>query len=317
VRAKYYSNGVYNRNTGLDPTIRLKQQAVSNATYSKQWKKWKNSLSINLSSTRDLMADEKIDSSSVFYQEPYRAGQKINITNNTLPSLSFRHGQSQLFPEKSTLKKWYNNISWNYSSNFNNKLRTDFESDTLWQTDSTYSFQWKMDGSDGIIKTESNPVAAHNFSLSAPQKIFKYISLNPSLSIKHVWVNKTFNARIDSATNSLITTEKQEFSSRTTGSFRLSLRTQLYGMFPVKIGGLKGFRHVASPSIGYSFTPDFSEPLFGYSFNYFQEIPDTSGQILLHDHFKGTPAGSTPKSKSQSMSLSLNNVFQAKIGENA
>lgn len=316
VRAKYYSNGVYNRNTGLDPTIRLKQQAVSNATYSKQWKKWKNSLSINLSSTRDLMADEKIDSSSVFYQEPYKAGQKINITNNTLPSLSFRHGQSQLFPEKSTLKKWYNNISWNYSSNFNNKLRTDFESDTLWQTDSTYSFQWKMDGSDGIIKTESNPVAAHNFSLSAPQKIFKYISLNPSLSIKHVWVNKTFNARIDSATNSLITTEKQGFSSRTTGSFRLSLRTQLYGMFPVKIGGLKGFRHVASPSIGYSFTPDFSEPLFGYSFSYFQEIPDTSGQILLHDHFKGTPAGSTPKSKSQIMSLSLNNVFQAKIGEN-
>jgi lipopolysaccharide assembly outer membrane protein LptD (OstA) len=315
VRASYYSNGEYNRDTGLDPTVRLKQQAVSNATYSKQWKKWKNSLSLNLSSTRDLMADDKIDSNSVFYQKPYKAGQKINITNNTLPSMSFRHGQSQLFPEKSTLKRWYNNISWTYSSNFNNKMRTNFESDTLWQTDSTYSFQWKMDGSDGIIKTESNPVATHNFSLTAPQKIFKYISMNPSISLKHVWVNKTFDAQLNPSTNSLTSIEKQGFATRTTGSFRLSLRTQLYGMFPVKIAGLKGIRHVASPSIGYSYTPDFSDPLFGYDFKYFQEIPDTSGHILFHDRFKGTPAGSTSKSKSQRMSFSLNNVFQAKVGE--
>lgn len=315
VRARYYSNGEYNRSTGLDPTVRLKQQAVSNATYSKQWKKWKNSLSINLSSTRDLMAEDKIDSTSVFFQEPYKAGQKMNITNNTLPSLSFRHGQSQLFPEKSTIKKWYNNISWNYSSSFINKMRTEFKSDTLWQADSSYSYHWEMDGSDGIVYTESDPIATHNFGISAPQKIFKYISLNPSLSLKHVWVNKTFDSHLNPLTNSLITTENQGFATRTTGSLRLNLRTQLYGMFPLIFGELKGLRHVASPSIGYSYTPDFSEPLFGYKFGYFQETPDTSGQILLHDRFKGTLAGSTPKTKSQSMSLSLNNVFQAKVGE--
>ena len=315
INAKYFSNGEYNRNTGLDPTVRLKQQAVSNATYSKQWRKWKNSISINLSSTRDLMADQKIDSTSIFFQNPYKAGQKLNITNNTLPSISFRHGQSQLFPEKSTEKKWYNNISWNYSSNFNNKLKTDFESDTLWQTDSTYSFHWKMDGSDGLIKTESNPVATHSFGMSAPQKIFKYISMNPSISIKHVWENKTFDAQFDSSRNSLIKTEKQGFATRTTGSFRLSLGTQFYGLFPLNIGNLQGIRHVASPSIGYSFTPDFSEPLFGYSFGYFDSFQSNEGNEILHDRFKGTPAGSTPKRKAQSMSLSLNNVFQAKIGE--
>jgi hypothetical protein len=86
-------------------------------------------------------------------------------------------------------------------------------------------------------------------------------------------------------------------------------------MFPIKLGTLKGVRHVASPSIGYSYTPDFSEPLFGYDFGYFETFQRSSGEILLHDRFKGTRAGSTPKSKSQSMSLSLNNVFQAKVGE--
>jgi hypothetical protein len=172
-----------------------------------------------------------------------------------------------------------------------------------------------MDGNEGYVKSESDPVATHNFGLSAPQKLFKYISVNPSLSLKHVWVNKTFNATLDTASNSLVTKEKQGFETRTTGSFRVSFRTQFYGMFPIKLGVLRGVRHVASPSIGYSYTPDFSEPLFGYDFGYFETFQRSSGEVLLHDRFKGSRAGSTPKSKSQSMSLSLNNVFQAKVGE--
>jgi len=139
--------------------------------------------------------------------------------------------------------------------------------------------------------------------------------MNPSISIQQDWVEKTFSAKLDSSSNSLILTEKTGFQTQTTGSFRLSLRTQLYGMFPINFFKLKGLRHVVTPSVSYSFTPDFSKPLFGYDFGYFQEIPDTSGQIILHDRYKGTLAGSTPNRKSQSMGLSLNNVFQAKIGE--
>ncbi len=191
-------------------------------------------------------------------------------------------------------------------------MQTYFESEPV---PDTTTFQWKIDGNEGDVKSESDPVATHNLGLSAPQKIFKYISVNPSLSLKHVWVDKTFNATLDPATNLLVTTEKQGFETRTTGSLRVSFRTQIYGMFPIKLGALKGVRHVASPSIGYSYTPDFSEPLFGYDFGYFETFKRSSGEILLHDRFKGTRAGSTPKSKSQSMSLSLNNVFQAKVGE--
>ena len=106
VNASYYSSGDYNRRTGIEQQKRLNQQAVSNATYSKRWPKSRNSLSINLSSRRDLMAEKKIDENSVFFSKPSRAGQQINITNNTLPQLAFSHSQRALFPTKSTKKKW-------------------------------------------------------------------------------------------------------------------------------------------------------------------------------------------------------------------
>jgi len=46
---------------------------------------------------------------------------------------------------------------------------------------------------------------------------------------------------------------------------------------------------------------------------YFQTIIDTAGNEILHDRFSGTMAGGTPKTERQSMNISVNNVFQAKV----
>ena len=100
---------------------------------------------------------------------------------------------------------------------------------------------------------------------------------------------------------------------RTTGSLSLSLRTQLYGLFPINIAEVKSIRHVMTPSVGYSYTPDFSKPLFGMDLGYFQTIIDTAGNEILHDRFSGTMAGGTSTTERQSMNISVNNVFQAKV----
>ena len=115
VNASYYSSGDYNRRTGIEQQKRLNQQAVSNATYSKRWPKSRNSLSVNLSSRRDLMAEQKIDKNSPFYVDPTRSGQQINISNNVLPQIAFSHSQRALFPTKSKNKRWYNKVNYHYS----------------------------------------------------------------------------------------------------------------------------------------------------------------------------------------------------------
>ena len=128
VNASYYSNSDYNYVTSLDPIKRMNQQAISNATYSKRWPKSNNSISINLSSNTDLMADRKIELGSAFYQKPIKAGTKLSITTMTLPKFSLRHGQRPIFPTKSSDKSWYNNITWSYSSNFTNKNKSYYRS---------------------------------------------------------------------------------------------------------------------------------------------------------------------------------------------
>ena len=215
VNASYYSNGDYNYTTSINQNRRLTQQAISNLTYSKSWKKSNNSISVNLSSKTDLMANRKIDVNSSFYQAPLRAETQLNITTNTLPSLSFRHGQRPIFATKSSEKSWFNNITYNYSANFNNKNKKYYESvggdsdgEYIWETDSN---------GDPIESSKSDKLLAHSFSLSAPQKIFRYISINPRLSIKSDWVDEYYVAGLD--TNYAYESVKQSgFATRTTGS---------------------------------------------------------------------------------------------------
>ena len=91
------------------------------------------------------------------------------------------------------------------------------------------------------------------------------------------------------------------------------MNTQLYGLFPIRVGKLNGIRHVATPSVGYSYTPDFSKPVLGYDLDYFETITDVSNQEIIHDKFRGTLAGSTSRNERQSLNFSVNNVFQSKL----
>ncbi len=313
VNASYYSSGDYNRRTGLNQQNRLNQQAVSNATYSKRWPKSANSLSINLSSNRDLMADKKINPQSVFYQPPSQAGTQLNITNNTLPRMAFSHNQRDLIPTKARKKRWFNNIKYSYSSRFDNRLRTYYESEAYAVNDSVTGFRWEQtsDG-QGKVNTFSDYILSHSAGLTAPQKVFRYITVNPSFSLKSDWVNRSYQGFEDSS-GVIQKREVSGFAARTTGSFSLTVNTQIYGLFPVKIGSLRSIRHVVSPAISYSYTPDFSKPVFGRDLGYYQTIQRSDGSTEVVDRFAGTMAGNTPRGERQSMNISLNNVFQAKV----
>ena len=313
VNASYYSSGDYNRRTGIEQQKRLNQQAVSNATYSKRWPKSRNSLSINLSSRRDLMAEQKVDKNSPFYVSPIRPGQQINISNNVLPQIAFSHSQRALFPTKAKSKRWYNNINYHYSSRFTNNQKYFYETESTTQDDGTMGYEWVLD-SDALAKekTFSDYIISHTSGMNMSSKVFKYFNITPNLSLKSDWVNRSFKGMVDS-TGEIGKSEVLGFASRTTGSFSLNVNTQVYGLFPIRLGNIQAVRHVASPSVGYSYRPDFSKEVFGSNPNYYQAIQQDNGEVVYFDRFAGTLAGGTPKGENQSINFSLNNVFQAKV----
>ncbi|MEE2765764.1 MAG: putative LPS assembly protein LptD, partial [Candidatus Neomarinimicrobiota bacterium] len=310
----YSSSGDYNKKYGLTEADRMNQKAISNVSYSKRWIKSKNSISANLYSNQDLLINDKVNSTSPFYVNPTRAGTQLNIVNRTMPKISFRHGQSNLIPTIAKDKKWYNNITWNYGLNFTSKDRNYYESETYSINDSTTGFQWqKNDSGDPVPNDEQTQGWVHTTSINAPQKLFKYISVNPSINFRSVWLNESFDGVWNDNTVSFTKIAKKGFAARTTGSFSLSANTKLYGMFPIPLGPLKVIRHTASPSISFSYTPDFSKPIFGKNLGYIQTHIDTNGNETIFDRFSGTMAGNTPRSENKSMNFSLNNIFQGKM----
>ena len=112
--ASYYSNGEYNRETSIDPIKRLNQQAISNITYTKRWAKQNISISANASNKQDLMASNKVNPSSSFYQTPYSTQNTITDNTSTLPSLNLRVARRKLF-QNSPQESWLNNIPVSYT----------------------------------------------------------------------------------------------------------------------------------------------------------------------------------------------------------
>ena len=306
----YSTSGDYNKKYGLSEADRMDQKAISNMSYSKRWPKAKNSFSTTFYSNLDLLIDEKINPSTNYYIRPTRSGTQINIQNRTFPKFSFRHGQSNLIPTKAIEKKWYNTITWNYGLSFTNTDRDYYQSTLI--DSSTSTFGWDSDTSGLPVKqNEQNNGWIHTSRINAPQKLFKYISINPSLNLKSAWVNETQ----DGIWNGTSFDKKPNlgFATRTTGSFSINANTQIYGLLPIPLGPVKAIRHVLSPSVGYSWTPDFSEPLFGKNLGYVVSESDSDGNEYFHDRFSGTMAGATPRSEQKAMTFGLNNIIQAKV----
>ena len=68
-----------------------------------------------------------------------------------------------------------------------------------------------------------------------------------------------------------------------------------------------------SPTIGYSWTPDFSEDFLGKDLRYVRRRSIENNEEKIFDRFSGTIAGNTPKSEQKSMTFGINNIFQAKV----
>ena len=298
----YYSNGEYNRETSIDPLKRLNQQAISNATYSKRWKNKNLSLSVNVSNKQDLMSKNKVNSNSIFYQNPTSLNSTITENNSTLPSINFRIGRKNLFKNSNNL--FLSGVQWNYSSRILNNSKNFYRAEEI-MDDENIAYQWqKNENGDVITSNETNAMFKNNFSINAPFTLFDYIAVNPNININSDFVSRFRQVSLN-ADDEVEFNEIEKFKNRTTGNLSLSITTKIYGILPIKIGNLSSVRHVMTPSITYSYSPNYLN-----NNSYFQEFNEE-----YYDYFSGSLIGSTPRNSNKKINFSLGNVFQAKYSD--
>lgn len=277
VDATFLSDNSFYRDFSFNQIQRLTRILRSQATFSKSWPGWRSNLSISLSEEKDLDTGE---------------------IRRTLPSLQFYFNERPLFGSGPSSggsqagvvrgavnQPWYRTIYIRYNLSTQNRYQKK-------AVDS--------DSAETVFETERFSLAYHDISLrmGGPQ-LFGWIRFNQSIRIDEDWFDREYVYEDSSLSRS----ERKGFFPRHTFSYNASANTTLYGLFPWRIGPITAFRHVVTPSLSFSYRPDFSDPRWGY----YTAVRDANGNETRLDRFSGTPRG-----KLASMSLSVGNLFQMK-----
>uniref|UniRef100_UPI002F942EEF putative LPS assembly protein LptD n=1 Tax=Kaistella sp. TaxID=2782235 RepID=UPI002F942EEF len=179
----------------------------------------------------------------------YSQNFSTGLADLKLPVLNVAINQFYLFKPKTGVRQGLlENITVNTGLNFNNYVQTN-EGELFTQT------MW--DKMQTGLK--------NNITLGTNTTIAKYFTFSLSANIDNALTTKTLTRTYNPITNrvdDILNKKIAGYSSFSTGA---SLQTVLYGMLNFKKeSSIQAIRHMLTPQIGFSYSPDFSAPGFGY-----------------------------------------------------
>lgn len=230
-------------------------------------------------------------------------GEDVGKMDITLPGLNL--SMNRIYPFKG-LKKvgtdtWYEKIGISYSAQMKNSV-TSLEEDSLFTNYALGQFRNGMQ---------------HSVQANTSLKLFKFINITPSFNYKEKWYAKSLYRSYNEDSLRIEIDTINGFSR--VGDFTVSVpfTTKLYGMYQIKGTDpvVKAFRHVVTPTISYSWRPDFSEEQWG-SYQHIYSGDSLVGTYSKYEGATGTWSGiygSAPKGKSGMVNFNLNNNLEMKV----
>lgn len=244
-----------------------------------------------------------------FPQSKWSLSTTMNISQRTqdstlavsFPNFTLTMSQTNPFKRKKAVgdEKWYEKIKISYSGQFQNSLTS--------KQDEFFKKSLIRDWRNGM---------RHSVPISATFNLFKYINVTPSVN----FTDRMYTRKVRQHWNEVMGVVEQD----TTYSFynvydfnaAVSLDTKIYGFFqPLPFLGnkVKMIRHVLTPTISFSATPDFSSPFFGYYGTYSRPNPDGTMQQTKYSMFPNSLYGVPGQGRTGSISVSLANNLEMKV----
>ena len=258
----------------------LQNQASSSISYAKNWN-GKFNLSMNL-----LHSQNSRDSSYAF----------------TLPNITFSVSRFYPFKQKNRVgkEKFYEKFSLAYNTSIQNKI----------------NFKAKEFMQDGFLDKFQNGMQ-HSFQIGLPNfTLAKYLNFTPSISYGMNWFFKKADYYYDEEQKRPVQEQAKQFSTlgiTQTYSGGISMSTRLYGMFNFgKAHKVQAIRHVVSPSISMSFSPEKGTRANGWRT---LEYVNSQGETVHYDYniYAGQLNSPPGKGKSATASISIGNNLEAKV----
>lgn len=216
---------------------------------------------------------------------------------------NFTLTMSQLYPFKRKRavgeEKWYEKIKISYSGQFNNSLTA--KQDVFFQK--------------SLIKDWRNGMR-HSIPISATFNLFKYINLTPSVNFTDRMYSTKVRRQWDPNASAEVLDTTYSFYNVWDFNASVALDTKIYGFFkPLPFLGdkVKMIRHVLTPTISFSGSPDFASKFFGYYGSY--QYPNSQGemQTKTYSYFPNSLFGVPGQGRTGAVSISLANNLEMKV----
>ncbi len=280
-----FTSGSYYQNTSTNLGDLLRQNVISNATLYKTWGGSNTSLTLNVYRDQNLQTGE---------------------VSMRLPSISF--SKSQTFPFRRQQRRgafsaggedlqWYELIGFSYNAQALNTI----SKRSVTSSDSLRSKTLQRNDRLGV---------SHNLTFNVSPRLGEF-NVTPFFNYSERWYTKSIrktNFITSSGKDSLVTQEEKGFKAVRFFNTGISASTKFYGIFPLNALGIGSFRHTVTPSISYSYQPDFSKPTFGYWGTY----QTSSGQEIPYSFYEREIFGGAPRGEIQSISLNVGHLFEMK-----
>jgi hypothetical protein len=234
----------------------------------------------------------------------------FNITQNTrdsslsmtLPDVNISLNRIYPFKRKKAAgdERWYEKISLQYTGSITNSIST--KDNLLFKTPLT---QWQ----NGM---------QHKIPVSATFNLFKYINIVPSFNYTERWYLRKVKQSYDPSPTSTDHVKRDTingFNRLYDYNLSLQMNTKLYGMYKPLFMKSKELqiRHVFTPTVSYTYTPDFGKSRYGYYDTYTYTDEDGEVRTVEYSPYEGAVYGYPGKNMSQNISFSIDNNIEMKM----
>ena len=271
--------------------------------------------SLNTYYTNAFTENTKSSTVNLTYKIPnskWSISTSANISQRTadstltvsFPNLTITMSQTAPFKRKRAVgdERWYEKIKVSYSGRFQNSL-----------TAKQNEFLHKS-----LVKDWRNGMS-HTMPIQATFNVLKYFNITPNITLNDRMYTSKIIQQWDPNASAVVRDTTYGFYNIFDFNFGVSLSTKVYGFFkPFKFLGklsekLQMVRHVMTPTISFSATPDFGAPFWGYYGNYERMMPDGTVKPERYSYFQHGLYGNAPSGKSGVVSFMIANNLEAKV----
>lgn len=279
-----FATSSYERNN-LTSMYNPQSLTQSTRTSSVNWSTTFSSIGMTLSSTANL-SQNMLDST----------------ISMTLPDLNISISRFYPFRRKHAAgdERWYEKIAMSYTGQFSNSINT--KENKLMHS--------------SLIKDWRNGFQ-HNIPISANFTLFKYININPSFN----FTDRMYTNKVTKSWNERTQTEVADttygFHNVYNWNLSLSASTKIYGFWKPnrKLFGdkVQAIRHVITPTVSFSYAPDFSASRYGYYQTYQKTDADGNVSLVQYSPYQNELYGVPGRGRTGSISWSFDNNIEMKV----